>query len=320
MVSKRSSGIGTLLRHLPKAHRVLISASALLVTCSVTLFAFAIPPAFDAQPGGLFRGALFGTTNGESPTGDAQPAEDAAAMAGSTGTSTFSFSPGNIAPIGASSLGGVIAAATAAVSEEGQAVSQSPQGDASAPGNQVAPGNQATPEDQGTQPENPAVGTSPSEGELQAAASELSEDSNNAFDHYAMLSNVVSGSPIFWTYGPDIQCDVNLWNDMPWAYEIARECISEAAAYESKCSRESRKYPVYENQYNTINSAWSMISSASHILIDFLDAARACPDPGTHSGCFTGIAEGHIIGLRLEGQTVYTLKELESARQILCQS
>ena len=62
-----------------------------------------------------------------------------------------------------------------------------------------------------------------------------------------------------------------------------------------------------------------MISSASHILIDFLDAARACPDPGTHSGCFTGIAEGHIIELRLEGQTVYTLKELESARQILCQ-
>lgn len=314
MASKRSSGIDALLRHLPKAHRILVSASTFLVACSVTLFAFAIPPAFDAQPGGLFRGALFGTTNGESPAGGAQPAGDAAADGADGGA--FSFSPGNIAPIGASSLGGVIATATAAVNEEGQAVTQGPQGGASAPGNQVTPGDQG---DQGTQPEDPAVDSGPSESELQAAASELTNDFYNAQDHYAMLSNAVSGSPIFWTYGPDIQCDVNLWNDMPWAYEIARECISEAAAYESKCSEEARKYPAYENQYNTINNAWSMISSASHILIDFLDAARACPDPGTHSGCFTGIAEGHIIELRLEGQTVYTLKELESARQILCQ-
>lgn len=142
MASKRSSGIDALLRHLPKAHRTLVSASTFLVACSVTLFAFAIPPAFDAQPGGLFRGALFGTTNGESPTGGAQPAGDAAADGADGGT--FSFSPGNIAPIGASSLGGVIATATAAVNEEGQAVTQGPQGGASAPGNQVTPGDQGT--------------------------------------------------------------------------------------------------------------------------------------------------------------------------------
>lgn len=316
MTPKPSSKTGAFFRHLPKAYRALVTTSTLLVACSVTLFAFAIPPAFDAQPGGLFHGALFGTTNGESPTGDAQSAGDAAATTDGAGVSAFSFSPGNITPIGASSLGGVIAAATATVTEEGQTVAQSPQEGASAPGSQVTPGDQGN---QGTQPENPTVDSGPSESELRAAESELTNDFYNAQDHYAMLSNAVSGSPIFWTYGPDIQCDVNLWNDMPWAYEIARECISEAAAYESKCSGEAHKYPAYENQYNIINNAWSKISSASRVLIDFLDAARACPDPGIHSGCFTGIAEGHIIGLRLEGQTVYTLKELEDARQILCQ-
>lgn len=318
--------MGSFFRHLPKAYRTLVTTSSLLVACSLTLFAFAVPPAFDAQPGGLFRGALFGTTDDESPVGDAQAGEDATATTTATtdgaGVSAFSFSPGNITPIGASSLGGVIATATATVNEEGKAVAQGPQGSASAPGSASTPGSQVTPgdqRDQGTQPEDPAVDSGPSESELQAAASELSDDFTNTWDHYVMLSNVVSGSPIFWTYGPDIQCDVNLWNDMPWAYEIARECISEASTYESKCSEGAYKYPTYKNQYNIIKDAWSMISSASHILIDFLDAARACPDPGTHSGCFTGIAEGHIIGLRLDGQTVYTLKELEDARQTLCQ-
>lgn len=313
MVSKPSSGIGALLRHLPKAYRTLVSASTLFVACSVTLFAFAIPPALSTYSGGLFGGAASDLA-GNTAASDGDGASNATNALDAAGG--LALPSANLAPIGATSLGNVIATATAAVNEEGQVTAQNPQGAPSAAGEQAPLGDTTNQE---TQPTDPPIDPSTDESELRAAESELTADFYNAQDHYAMLSNVVAGLPILWSPGGYADYDVNLWNDLPWAYELSRKCISEASAYEGKCADGARKFPAYEKQYNTINNTWSMLSSASRILIDFLDAVRACPDPATHSECFMGIVEGHVVGVSSGGQTVYTLKELENARQLLNQ-
>lgn len=143
MVSKPSSGIGALLRHLPKAYRTLVSASTLLVACSVTLFAFAIPPALSTYSGSLFGGAASDLA-GNAAASDGDGTSNATNALDAAGG--LALPSANLAPIGATSLGNVIATATAAVNEEGQAVAQNPQGAPSTAGELGAPRRYHEPE------------------------------------------------------------------------------------------------------------------------------------------------------------------------------
>lgn len=299
MASEHSSKLITFVRHLPKAQRTLLSVSTLLVACSLTLFAFAIPPVLDGRAGDILQGGLIGAANGETPDVNADASDDE--VAGSS-----SFSGGDIAPVGAKSLGSVIASSITSSAGDGHLAPQETQG-------------QQTPQNpqgsQNAQDSSSSATQTPSSPSSQTEYSGLADDFHNAGNHYGYLSNYVAGSPMFEHRGPG--SDPNNWVDLQAAYSMSRECISEASAFEKKYAQLVEQYPASKRELSAIRDAWSSISSAASLFIRFLDAARACPDPATHSACFMGIVEGHIVSVSSGSQTYYTLRELEAARQTL---
>lgn len=264
-----------------------MSSSVLLVVCSVTLFLLTIPPVLGAQADDSSQGGVFGFFR----SGDTAGATDGAS--GSAGSTEGGSLPlgGGVAAIGAGSAGGASDATGAQLGADGQLTAQETQSGSDG---------------------------SPSTEELQAAENALVNHFNNAKDHYARLSNLAAGSPMFWTYGPETDSNaVRNWGGMQQMYDLSRECISEASAYASWLSSTNFRHPSYNSQYDTLNNAWSYLSRASEIIIRFVDSVRACPDPATCYGCFMGDLSGHIIPVSSGGQTVYTLQELENARQLL---
>lgn len=296
MASKRFSAFTAFIRRLPKAHQTLAATSALLVACSVTLFAFAIPPVLDSRAGDVFQEALLGFADTGDQTTTANASENA-----ESGNATLPA--GDIKPIGASSLGSVVASGIASSADNGKLTSQ---------------GQQNSQGSQGASKTSSSAAQTTTGPDSQAEYSGLTDDFYNAGDHYACLSNYVSGSPMFATYGPGYDFSfIYNWEDMQGAYSMSRECISEASAFESKYAQLVAQYPASKRELGVIRSAWSSISSAASLFIRFLDAARACPDPSTHSECFMSIVNGHIVGVTSGGYTYYTLDGLESARQTL---
>lgn len=279
-----------------------MGVSSLLAACSLAFFAFAIPPMLSSQ--------AIGSAEGTDPATEAAGTvfvEDTDDVSGG-----FSILSGPLAPIGASGLGGVVNntdTIAPAGSNEGPAAT-----DASSETITPVPDNSAqTPDATPQEPDSPQLDTT----DYNEVGNNIQTGWSLGNDYYAYLSNSVSGSPVFWTYGPYVDCNPHMWNDMQQAYEICGDTRAYASQYIDKMNYGASKYPQLANDCNKVRDIWSQLDQAAALYSRFLDAALACPDPHTHSDCFMSMVQPHIVAVKSGYDTYYTLDYLENARQLL---
>lgn len=300
LASQSLSGASAILRRVPGTYKAMMSASALLLACSLAFFAFVIPPVLDGQMAGLLPGTSAGSAGASSDasTGDANGAAGG-----------FSLFSGGIAPMGATSLGGVTG--TGAAGGGGT--------NAPSDGGSPAPAPAPTPDESSSAQETPATEPAPpqkTEEELAAAAGRIQDSFYLAQNYYAELSNSVAGSPAFWTFDPNVMTITpDMWDGLGRAYSICGDAAHDANLQGHEMEFTARDYPEYATQAGIVRQTWSDIANAASLYSRFLDAWQACPDPATHSDCFMSIIRPHIVGVQSGHETYYTLDYLESARQ-----
>lgn len=162
---------------------------------------------------------------------------------------------------------------------------------------------------------NSGTSTSSDSNEYAAERSKLKSAFNELTSQLSSLSNAVSNSyTMDPTHNSKTPCSSGTSRIV---IATANNAISAASGFSSRYSA-PKKFADLASCYTEMANAYKYISSAASLAKTYHEKLIACPNPRTHSACFTDCVKGHRILKRgSSGSVQYDMDHLANAESLV---